>query len=151
MRDGRVERIASPGLLCARPVSTFAAGFAGDPPMAMIEDAALGLEGRTVGIRPEHVGAVASGAADLVGTVGETEFLGAESPVVICHPAACGLVATGPGRVEAQAGQTIGRALPWNTGFSSTTARAEAERTRSRIAGNTVAKQGPATAARHLR
>ena len=112
MRGGRVEQIATPEDLYARPVSTFAAEFVGDPPMALVEGAVLGHPGRIVGIRPQHVKMVAPEDADLVGTVEETEFLGAESRVIVQHAAAQGLVATAPGRAGTRPGQTVGLRLP---------------------------------------
>ncbi len=112
MRAGRVEQIASPEALYRRPASVFAAEFVGDPPMAMVEGTALGAPGRVVGIRPEHIALAPADAADLVGRVQETEFLGARSCVVVGHEAARGLVAMVPGSVDLRPGETVGLRLP---------------------------------------
>jgi len=112
MRAGRVEQIASPEMLYAHPVSTFAAEFVGDPPMALVDGAALGAIGAIVGIRPEHIEIADAGTADLVGAVEATEFLGAESRCIVAHEAARGLVVSAPGRMAWQAGDRIGLRLP---------------------------------------
>jgi len=112
MRDARVEQIGSPEALYTRPASTFAAEFIGDPPMAIVSGAALGRPGEAVGIRPEHLRLVPPDVADLVGEVEDTEFLGAESRIVIAHKAARGLLASLPGRAGPRPGETVGLALP---------------------------------------
>lgn len=112
MRDGRVEQIATPETLYAHPVSTFAAEFVGDPPMALVDGTALGASEVTVGIRPEHIEIADTVAADLVGVVEATEFLGAESRCIVAHDAARGLVVSVPGRVTWQPGERIGLRLP---------------------------------------
>ncbi|MGF1501838.1 MAG: ABC transporter ATP-binding protein [Paracoccaceae bacterium] len=136
MRDGRVEQIASPEALYARPVSTFAAEFVGDPPMALVEGGALEREGAlerdgalepdgalerdgaleqggaTVGIRPEHIALAPAAEADLMGEVEDVEYLGAESRIVVRHPAARGLIVSVPGPAGWRHGDPIGLALP---------------------------------------
>jgi sn-glycerol 3-phosphate transport system ATP-binding protein len=112
MRDGRVEQAGSPQALYEAPVSTFAAEFIGDPPMALIEGAALGAPGVRVGIRPEHLSAVPPDTAHLTGTVREVEYLGADTHIVIDHPAARGLIVSAPGYSRAQPGEAIGLAIP---------------------------------------
>jgi len=112
MRDGRVEQMGSPASLYTRPVSTFAAEFVGDPPMAMIEGAALGAPGDLVGIRPEHLRIAAPGSGDLTGRVREVEYLGAQSHIVIDHDAARGLIVSAQGHPEWRPGDTIGLSLP---------------------------------------
>ena len=111
MRDGRVEQVATPEMLYAHPVSTFAAEFVGDPPMVLVEGTALGASDVIVGIRPEHIEIADTTAADLVGAVEATEFLGAESRCIIAHHAARGLVVSVPGRVSWQPGERIGLRL----------------------------------------
>ncbi len=112
MRDGRVEQADSPTTLYARPVSTFAAEFIGDPPMAMIQGAALGQGGVTIGIRPEHVAARRPGEGDLTGRVRDVEFLGAQTHVVVDHPAARGLIVFAPGAADCRPGDEIGVRIP---------------------------------------
>jgi multiple sugar transport system ATP-binding protein len=36
MRDGLIEQVGSPDELCARPATSFVAGFVGDPPMSLL-------------------------------------------------------------------------------------------------------------------
>jgi len=120
MRDARVEQIGAPEALYARPASVFAAEFIGDPPMAIVSGEALGRPGLEIGIRPEHLGLVTpgqtdpTGGADLVGEVTDIEFLGAESRVVIAHPAARGLIARLPGRLGLGPGDRVGLQLAEN-------------------------------------
>jgi len=112
MRDGRIEQADTPQVLYDAPASTFAAEFIGDPPMAMVDGRALGATGTIVGVRPEHISLVPPAQADLTGRVREVEFLGAQTLIVIDHPAARGLVAAAPGHVAWQAGQDIGLHIP---------------------------------------
>jgi len=112
MRDGRIEQADTPQVLYDAPASTFAAEFVGDPPMAMIDGAALGMAGSTVGVRPEHVSLVPPARADLTGLVREVEFLGAQTLVVVGHPAARGLVAATAGHAGWRAGQEVGLRIP---------------------------------------
>jgi len=112
MREGRVEQIGTPEALYARPVSSFAAEFIGDPPMAMIEGAALGAPRTKVGIRPARLAIATPGTGDLTGTVRDVEFLGEHTQVVINHPAARGLIVAVPGHAGWQPGQEIGLHLP---------------------------------------
>jgi multiple sugar transport system ATP-binding protein len=37
MRDGLIEQVGSPDELCARPATSFVAGFVGDPPMSLLQ------------------------------------------------------------------------------------------------------------------
>ncbi|TCP60500.1 carbohydrate ABC transporter ATP-binding protein (CUT1 family) [Rhodovulum bhavnagarense] len=112
MRDGRVEQVGSPRALYADPVSTFAAEFIGDPPMAIIEGAALGVSGALIGLRPEHLALAPSGQGDLTGVVREVEYMGAETHLIVDHPAARGLILSVPGHAAWQPGQEISLTLP---------------------------------------
>ncbi|SIS74159.1 ABC transporter ATP-binding protein [Phaeovulum vinaykumarii] len=112
MRDGQVEQIATPRALYAAPVSTFAAEFIGDPPMAIVEGAALGRPGALVGLRPEHLALAPAGAAHLTGTLREVEYMGAETHLIVAHPAGRGLIVSVPGHAAWQPGQQIGLSLP---------------------------------------
>jgi len=110
MRDGRAEQIGTPEDLYAAPTTPFVARFVGDPPMALIDGAALGATGR-VGIRIEQI--VRDDAApDLTATVGATEYLGARTQVLLDHPATEGLALILPGRVRLAPGTRLGLRLP---------------------------------------
>ncbi len=54
MKDGRIQQIGSPLDVYRNPTNAFVAGFIGSPPMNFIE-----LDGKTVGMRPEHLRLVA--------------------------------------------------------------------------------------------
>ncbi|SIO47653.1 carbohydrate ABC transporter ATP-binding protein, CUT1 family [Rhodovulum sp. ES.010] len=112
MRQGRVEQIGAPEALYAAPVSSFAAEFIGDPPMAMIDGAALGAPGARVGIRPAHLTIAEPRRADLEGTVRDVEYMGAHTHIVIDHPAARGLVISVQGHADRRPGEAIGLVLP---------------------------------------
>src|SRR6478752_1092681 len=77
MRDGHVEQNGPPEELYSRPATAFTARFIGTPPMNLIPG-----EGRTIGIRPEHVQIVAGG--DHAARVKAVEHLGADS-IVLCE------------------------------------------------------------------
>ncbi|MBK1635764.1 ABC transporter ATP-binding protein [Rhodovulum adriaticum] len=111
MRDGAVEQVGSPRALYADPVSTFAAEFIGDPPMAIVEGAALGRPGALIGLRPEHLSPAAS-VPDLAGIVCEVEYMGAATHLIVDHPAARGLILSVPGHADWRPGQRIGLHLP---------------------------------------
>ena len=112
MRAGAVEQMGPPAALYADPVSTFAAEFIGDPPMAMVEGAALGADGCLVGIRPEHLQATPPDAGDLAGQVREVEYMGAVSHIVVDHAAARGLIVAVRGECPWRPGDAIGLSLP---------------------------------------
>jgi multiple sugar transport system ATP-binding protein len=102
LRDGHLQQCASPSELYAKPANSFVAGFMGSPPMNLVTvalsgptvveigGAAIELPGEaasaaaeaglreiTVGIRPEHLTAVAGGG--LAARVMTVEHLGADS------------------------------------------------------------------------
>jgi len=112
MRDGRVEQAGAPRKLYGDPISTFAAEFIGDPPMAVVEGAALAVPGSMVGIRPEHLELTAPDAGDMTGRVRDVEYLGADTHIVMDHPAARGLIVSVPGHGDWRPGQEIGLRLP---------------------------------------
>lgn len=112
MRAGRVEQADSPASLYAHPASTFAAEFIGDPPMAMIQGDVLGRAGVTIGIRPEHITPLRPEAGDLTARVSDVEFLGAQTHVVVDHPAARGLIVSLPGHADWCPGDEIGLCIP---------------------------------------
>ncbi len=85
MKDGLIEQQGSPASLYNRPASTFAAGFIGQPPMALIPADRLDPANRQVahavaGLRPEQVSLAAPGMpvrAEAV--IGDCEYLGGET------------------------------------------------------------------------
>ena len=81
LRDGRVEQIGRPMDLYNDPDNTFVAGFIGSPKMNFLQSSALGLQGHTTGIRPEHLRIDPTGA--IKGTVSHVEKLGGETLVYL--------------------------------------------------------------------
>lgn len=83
MNSGRIEQVASPREIYARPASPFAARFIGTPPMNILDLDPLAdgkATGLLLGIRPEAVErASAERPATLRGTVSAIEFLGADT------------------------------------------------------------------------
>jgi sn-glycerol 3-phosphate transport system ATP-binding protein len=122
MRGGRVEQDAPPAELYERPATPFVARFIGTPPMNVLPLAAItgsGVVGLAeppaghdpsrlgIGIRPELVRLEDPG---LPARVVAVEYLGADTLIeakVDGHP----FIIRRPGRVSAQAGDTIG--LGW--------------------------------------
>src|SRR4051812_8330559 len=122
MRCGRIEQDAAPADLYERPATPFVARFIGTPPMNVLPLRAIagpGAAGLTeppaghdrsrlgIGIRPEAVRLEEPGLAARVVAV---EYLGADTLIeakVDGHP----FIIRRPGRVSAQAGDTIG--LGW--------------------------------------
>jgi sn-glycerol 3-phosphate transport system ATP-binding protein len=114
MRDGRIVQAGSPQALYEKPADVFAAEFIGDPPMAVVEAAALGLQpGIRVGIRVEQIRPAGAGITpDLTAPISEIEFLGGHTRLFLDHPQArgLGLILDGPARYAV--GQQIGLSLP---------------------------------------
>lgn len=76
MNAGRMEQFGTPDDVYHHPASTFVAGFIGAPPMNLLTGVAGVRDGVILGVRPEHLQVVDSGAwSVLVDTV---EMLGAE-------------------------------------------------------------------------
>ncbi|MDN3557491.1 ABC transporter ATP-binding protein [Halomonas maura] len=78
MEKGTVHQIGTPQQLYYDPADTFVAGFIGDPPMNL-----LPLDGRIIGVRPEHFHLAAEAPNDEIVLeldieVEHLEFLGAE-------------------------------------------------------------------------
>lgn len=113
MNRGRVEQIGTPAELYRRPATIFAAQFIGEPPMAIIDGAALGhADSVAVGQRPEHAIITPVGDGDLDAVVEDIEFLGGETRLALSHPAATGLAAIVPGMADMALGQKIGVRFP---------------------------------------
>jgi multiple sugar transport system ATP-binding protein len=100
MRDGRLQQLANPAELYARPANLFVARFCGSPPMNVLDgdvaDATfrhasgalpLAAEARgpvKLGFRPEHAELVAPGSPDtLAGEIYVVEPLGNETLVTV--------------------------------------------------------------------
>ncbi len=81
LRDGKVEQVGRPMDLYNDPDNTFVAGFIGSPKMNFLKSSALGQQGDTIGIRPEHLRIVANGAVS--GMVSHVEKLGGETLVYL--------------------------------------------------------------------
>jgi sn-glycerol 3-phosphate transport system ATP-binding protein len=77
MRDGHVEQNGPPEELYSRPATAFTARFIGTPPMNLISG-----DGRTIGIRPEHIRIVPQDGRPA--RVRSVEHLGADS-ILACE------------------------------------------------------------------
>ncbi|MBK8438927.1 MAG: ABC transporter ATP-binding protein [Rhodobacter sp.] len=82
LRAGKVEQVGAPMELYNDPVNTFVAGFIGSPQMNFLKSAALGQQGETTGIRPEHL-AISRRQGPIIGRVSHVEKLGGETLVYI--------------------------------------------------------------------
>lgn len=153
MREGRVEQIATPQELYEKPATPFAARFIGDPPMALIDGAALGrAEIRTIGIRPEKIApseaARADLPADLTAEIEAVEFLGAQTRLILKHPRAEGLALTLPGHAPWPIGATVGLRLPEEHRVPFEQARGAVEKDPQQDRGEGVANRSPVIAER---
>ena len=82
LRAGQVEQVGAPMELYNDPANTFVAGFIGSPQMNFLKSAALGQQGETTGIRPEHL-ALSRDAGQIEGRVSHVEKLGGETLVYV--------------------------------------------------------------------
>jgi multiple sugar transport system ATP-binding protein len=82
LRAGVVEQVGAPMELYNNPANTFVAGFIGSPQMNFLKAAALGQQGETVGIRPEHI-ALSRDRGVFHGRVSHVEKLGGETLVYV--------------------------------------------------------------------
>src|SRR6056297_3234344 len=113
MQDGRIEQIGTPAELYERPATTFAARFVGEPPMALIDGAALGQrDGVTIGLRPERISLATAGRGDFDAVVEDIEFLGGETRLALGHSACDGLAAVRRRTMRPRRGMSIGALLP---------------------------------------
>jgi sn-glycerol 3-phosphate transport system ATP-binding protein len=114
MRAGRIEQDGSPEELYSRPATTFAATFIGTPPTNIFPT----NEGRSIGVRPEHIHIVESGG--VLGKVVGNEYLGSDT-LVACEVPAQGdeppwrIVAKLPGRQEPAQGTPM--RLGWDAHY----------------------------------
>jgi multiple sugar transport system ATP-binding protein len=82
LRAGKVEQVGAPMELYNDPANTFVAGFIGSPQMNFLKSAALGQQGETTGVRPEHL-TISRGAGVIQGRVSHVEKLGGETLVYV--------------------------------------------------------------------
>ena len=82
LRAGRVEQVGAPMELYNNPANTFVAGFIGSPQMNFLKSAAVGQQGETTGIRPEHL-TITRDAGQIAGHVSHVEKLGGETLVYV--------------------------------------------------------------------
>ena len=119
MNSGRIEQVANPRDIYARPASPFAARFIGTPPMNILDldaliDGPAGpmATGLLLGIRPEAVErASAERSATLRGTVSAVEFLGADT-LVDCTVGTQTLQLRVTGGADVARGQSLDLHLP---------------------------------------
>jgi len=121
MRDGRIEQEGEPEELYSRPVSTFAAGFIGTPPMNLLElvDGAGGAAiaggdgsavlhgsgtGLKLGVRPEDIRL--SETAGVPARLVNAEYLGADT-IVTARIGTQSLLVRVAGRVRVAAEQPV--------------------------------------------
>ncbi|WP_157018914.1 ABC transporter ATP-binding protein [Mesorhizobium xinjiangense] len=79
LNAGRIEQVGTPLELYRSPNNLFVAGFIGSPRMNFVEgDEAAKLDGKTVGIRPEHL-QLSKSEGTWKGTVGVAEHLGSDT------------------------------------------------------------------------
>ncbi len=122
LRGGRVEQDATPEALYARPATTFAAGFIGQPPMNLLplvpgpgglvaagtEGPVLAQTGVKAGIRPESLHLAPDGLPALMETA---EYMGADT-VLTCRVGSTLMAARLPGRVLPTPGTLLHLAWP---------------------------------------
>ncbi len=82
LNAGRIEQVGAPMELYNDPANVFVAGFIGSPQMNFLEAAALGAQGKTLGIRPEHLALDRSSGA-IPGTISHVEHLGGETNIYV--------------------------------------------------------------------
>ncbi|WP_084009652.1 ABC transporter ATP-binding protein [Pandoraea oxalativorans] len=131
LRHGRIEQQGAPHTLYATPSTRFAASFIGTPPMHLLKlvrhgdglvpagqtgpalASAGSRDAALLGLRPEHVRAVAPSAVGAVlATVSAVEYLGADT-LVACALGDAGEIATRvPGHRPLLPGDAIG--LQWD-------------------------------------
>ena len=113
MNAGRIEQVGTPQELYAEPASVFAAQFIGEPPMAIVQGAAIGLApDACIGIRPESIQIVPAGQGDLCAIIEDFEFVGDETRISFEHPGCEGLIARLPGTQAHHIGETLSLSLP---------------------------------------
>ena len=121
MRDGKIEQMASPAEIYARPATAFTASFVGSPPMAILpldilpgpeRPEALRSSDALFGVRGEDIAFVEPDEGRLDAEVVSHEFLGAETFVTVRTGAGDLLTARVPRRCELAAGTPVGLSWP---------------------------------------
>ncbi|UWQ17487.1 ABC transporter ATP-binding protein [Jannaschia sp. M317] len=108
LQAGRIEQVGSPRELYDRPGNLFVAQFIGSPKMNIMPASvrADAPEGAVhLGIRPEAIGL---GGSDLQGVVDVTEYLGADTYLIVDCGEAGKLTVRTDGTTDLRPGQTIG-------------------------------------------
>lgn len=110
LQAGRIEQVGSPRELYDRPGNLFVAQFIGSPKMNIIPGKAHpGSPAGAVhlGVRPEAIGLVTEGG-DLSGVVDVTEYLGADTYLIVDCGEAGKLTVRTDGKTDLKPGQAIG-------------------------------------------
>jgi multiple sugar transport system ATP-binding protein len=119
LREGRLEQIATPRDLYARPANRFVASFIGSPPMNQLEGTAaraaaagpladrVARDRLSVGVRPQDVSLVPPGSGALDGTVDVVEPLG-HATIVHVRADDARIVAVESGETGAHPGDKVG-------------------------------------------
>lgn len=82
LNAGRIEQVGAPMDVYNDPDNAFVAGFIGSPKMNFLDAAALGQQGASLGIRPEHL-TISRDQGPIEGTVSHIEKLGSETLVYV--------------------------------------------------------------------
>ena len=82
LNAGRVEQVGRPMDLYNDPDNAFVAGFIGSPKMNFLKSQAMGEQGETVGVRPEHL-AISRDAGAIAGRISHVEKLGSETLIYV--------------------------------------------------------------------
>ncbi len=110
---GTIAQIGSPRELYERPANLFVAQFIGSPKMNVFPaSGAIGLDvpagAVQVGVRPEHITLVETGAGALDGEVDVVEYLGADTFVIVDCGAAGSLTVRASGDSTIAPGDRVG-------------------------------------------
>ncbi|WFE76013.1 ABC transporter ATP-binding protein [Roseinatronobacter sp. S2] len=82
LRDGRIEQVGAPMELYKNPANEFVAGFIGSPKMNFLDAPALGVAGKSLGIRPEHL-TLSQDKGMIEGRISHVEQLGGETLIYL--------------------------------------------------------------------
>jgi len=85
---GKIAQVGTPRELYENPANLFVAQFIGSPRMNVVPAQTVALDGApagatSIGMRPEHISVVESGAGHLQGTVDVLEYLGADTFLIL--------------------------------------------------------------------
>ena len=109
---GRIAQVGSPRALYDRPANLFVAQFIGSPRMNVMPARAVpGVAPAgavQVGMRPEHIGLVEAGRGEIDGTVDVTEYLGADTYLIVEAGEAGRIVVRTDGDTALRPGTTVG-------------------------------------------